>query len=285
MSPLLPSSRLAAAQQAIQPPAKLQPASYLAWDAEQKETNAAPGVQYVHFTFWLTNTSPEEVLINNVRTSCGCTVAQLPASPWRVAPGTNGPINVTVNVQGKFGTITKTVTVDSSTGTKTLLVVVNMPSASTVASTMDADRMKNMQLAIADRQAVFKGECAKCHAEAGLAKMGEDLYMADCGICHDVAHRAALVPDLHALPHPTSAEHWRKWIVDGRVGSMMPAFAKAQGGPLSNEQIDSLVKYLTETITDKTKAAVAAVPVPAPVKTSAPPILGVRNVHRDFKVD
>jgi hypothetical protein len=56
------------------------------------------------------------------------------------------------------------------------------------------------------------------------------------------------VPDLKNLKHPTNAEHWKKWIASGRVGSMMPAFAKAEGGPLDEAQIDSLVHFLTSTI-------------------------------------
>jgi mono/diheme cytochrome c family protein len=34
----------------------------------------------------------------------------------------------------------------------------------------------------------------------------------------------------------------------GKPGSLMPAFAKVEGGILSDEQIDSLVRYLSATI-------------------------------------
>jgi hypothetical protein len=53
-----------------------------------------------------------------------------------------------------------------------------------------------------------------------------------------------MVPDLKNLPHATDAEHWRGWITYGRVGSLMPAFAKAEGGPLTDQQIASLVDFL-----------------------------------------
>ena len=229
--------------------AATQPASYLAWDSEVKEYNAKLGEPSAHFAFNCTNVSKEVVEIASVRTSCGCTVAQLPSQPWRLEPGSGGPINVTVNLAGKVGTITKSVTVESSTGTKALLVKVNLPAATNapVAGT-DMDRMRNMQLAMADRQAVFKGECAKCHAEPARGQLSGLLYAAACANCHDSPQRAALVPDLKRLNHPTDAEHWRKWITSGKAGSMMPAFAKAEGGPLDDVQIQSLVKYLTETI-------------------------------------
>lgn len=249
-------------QPAYQPPPPAQPASYLAWDAERRETNVPAGVVSVPFTFWLTNVSTEVVAINYIRTSCGCTVAQLPAQPWKLLPGDSGPINVTMNLAGKMGSIEKGVTVDSTAGMKTLIVRANMPmpGGQPVASGIDPERMKNMQMALADRQVVFRGECAKCHVEPAVAKMDKPLYDAACGICHDSTHRAAMVPDLAKLRHPTNEEHWRKWIKSGRPGSMMPAFAKAEGGPLTDEQIESLVKFLTESITAKAKPAPAANP-------------------------
>lgn len=236
------------------PPPPQQPASYLTWDSESKEYTAKVGDTNAHFTFYLTNVSSEMVLVNSVRTSCGCTVAQLPEQPWRLAPGTNGPIQVTVNLQGKSGTIVKSVTVDSTTGIKSLLVRVNIPVPQPVAGqpqpqpTGDVDRLRNMQMTLADRQVVFKNDCAKCHAEPAHGKSGKELYQAACAICHDSPHRATMVPDLHALKHPTNAEHWKKWIVSGRVGSMMPAFSTAEGGPLTDAQIGSLVEYLAQAI-------------------------------------
>jgi len=107
------------------------------------------------------------------------------------------------------------------------------------------DRTRIQQMVAIDRQAVFKGDCAKCHAEPTVGKMGHELYVAGCGICHDAEHRAAMVPDLRALKHPTNAEHWRQWITASKPGSLMPAFSQAHDGPLNDEQIASLVNYLT----------------------------------------
>ena len=237
-----------------------QPDTHLAWDADSKEYSAKLGETNAHFTFSLTNISSQQVLINSVRTSCGCAVAQLPEQPWRVGPGTNGPIAVTVDLRSKFGSIVKSVTVDSSVGLKTLIVRVNVPSPSPTAAAAsgDMDRLRNMQLAMADRQVVFRNDCAKCHAEPAHGKMGKELYQAACAICHDSAHRATMVPDLKALKHPTNADHWRTWTASGRVGTMMPAFAKAQGGPLTDDQITSLVQYLVQTIPSNPAAAASA---------------------------
>ena len=279
---------LAVPPRPIPPPASInsalpkppsQPASYIAWDAESKEYSAKPGDSSAHFTFYLTNVSKEVVMVNSVHTSCGCTVAQLPEQPWHLAPGTNGPINVTVNLAGKFGTIVKSVTVDTTAGVKSLLVKVNIPGAPAqqpVAGGLNMDRMRNMQMALADRQAVFKNDCATCHAKpattpTGTPVFGAALYSGVCANCHDSANRAALVPDLKKLNHPTNAEHWKKWIASGKAGSMMPAFAKAEGGPLNDAQIDSLVKYLSATIPSTAQPAIGATkPVAGPLGRTKP---------------
>jgi mono/diheme cytochrome c family protein len=219
-------------------------------DAELKEYTSKPGESTAPFTFWLTNVSSSEVLINNVRTSCGCTVAKLPSQPWHIPAGGSGPIDVSVNLAGKGGTISKGVTVESSAGIKMLTVKVNItPAAAGGVNAMnDTERLKNMQLALADRQVLFKNqECAKCHADPAKGKIaGAQVYAAVCGVCHDSHLRAAMVPDLRNLNHPTDAEHWRKWIAYGRPGSMMPAFAQSEGGPLNQQQIDALVDYVVK---------------------------------------
>lgn len=245
----------------------------ITWDAETKELQATAGQTTANFTFWLTNVSSSDVFVNSVRTSCGCTVAKLPAQPWRIGAGSNGPIEVTMNLAGKSGMIAKGVTVDTSSGVKQLTVKTLIPGATPgqVSGTMnDTERLKNMQLALADRQVVFKNqECAKCHAEPAKNQTdGRLLYAGVCATCHNSAHRAAMVPDLRTLPHPTDADHWRKWITYGRAGSMMPAFAEAEGGPLNEQQINALVDFMVKTFPSRPQRA--ALPSPAASVQVAP---------------
>jgi cytochrome c553 len=236
-------------------PAPTQPLP-LAADADVKEYTAKPGETNAHITFTLTNTSPNVVTINEVKTSCGCTVAKLPSQPWVLEAGTNGQIHVTVDLRGKRGQLTKLVYVYGTTGTKTLTVKLTIPEPSTGGM---ADRTRNMQIATADRQAVFKNDCAKCHAEPTVGKTGQALYAAACAICHDSDHRASMVPDLHNLGHSTDHIYWKVWVTQGKPGTLMPAFAKAGGGPLTDEQINSLADYLAEQIPSR-PTAVRAVP-------------------------
>jgi cytochrome c553 len=107
--------------------------------------------------------------------------------------------------------------------------------------------LENMKIAAADRQAVFRDDCRRCHFEPVVGKRGEELYQAACGICHETPHRATMVPDLATLPEQSlrQVDYWRFWIVQGKPDSLMPAFGRQDGGPLSEHQISHLAQYLT----------------------------------------
>ena len=239
------ASDLAAQPVPVLPPP--QPGSLdtlLKWDAERKEQTVANGTPQAFYTFNLTNVSAQVVTINQVFTSCGCTVAKLPEQPWHIAPGATGQISATMNLAGKFGTSSKTLTVNSDKGVKQLIVQVTILPAGVAQQMTAQDREKNQKLAIADRQAVFKGDCASCHAAPAKDKYGQQLFTAACGVCHEGQNRGTMVPDLHAIAQQTNADFWRNWITHGKPGSLMPAFAISEGGILSDEQINSLVNYL-----------------------------------------
>lgn len=53
-----------------------------------------------------------------------------------------------------------------------------------------------------------------------------------------------MVPDLKVAANHRDAAFCRLMITEGRAQTLMPAFARAHGGPLSDEQITSLVDYL-----------------------------------------
>jgi mono/diheme cytochrome c family protein len=145
----------------------------------------------------------------------------------------------------------------------------------------DTERLKNMQLALADRQVVFKNqECAKCHAEPAKSKTeGRLVYAAVCATCHNSHLRAAMVPDLRTLSHSTDANHWRTWITYGRAGSMMPAFAESEGGPLNEQQINSLVDFMVRAFPSRPQptaqapnSSVQTAPIPASPGVTAFPV-------------
>lgn len=220
-----------------------QPMTNLVFDAEVKEATLAPEEFDLHFDFALTNVSEVPVIIGSIRTSCGCTIAEAPDLPWKINPGAAGQFGIAMDLRGKRGSITKSVFISTDQGNKTVYVRGIIP----VPATMNDDqRARNQMLAKVDRQAVFKGECASCHAAPTINKSGSALFAAACEICHSTAHRAEMVPDLHIATGTRDMAYWKKWITEGKEGTLMPAFAKEHGGPLTDAQIMSLVDWLSK---------------------------------------
>jgi len=184
------------------------------------------------------------VAVLSVHPSCGCTTAELPPVPWIIPPGSNGTIKLSVNLAGKSGTLFKTVNITTEKGKKDLLLRINVAPPPPMPEMTEAQRAAGIAAAKIDRQAIFKGDCASCHLPKVEGKYGQQLFDALCAICHQAKSRATMVPDLANLQVPTSEEFWRAWITSGKAGSLMPAFAAFQGGPLNDLQIASLATYL-----------------------------------------
>lgn len=241
------------------------PLEALTWDGTKKDFNPVPGQATADFIFGVTNNTDSPIVIDHVQTSCGCTVAKLPSQPWTIAPQAGGNISASVNLAGKSGTFYKTLTVFNTNPawTKTLTLMVAMPAAG-LSPVME--REKNQLLAKADPQAVFKGDCAKCHADPVHNSMGKELYVKACGICHEAHSRATMVPDLRALNHPADLAFWKLIIANGKPTTAMPAFSNEHGGPLTQEQIDSLAELLVREFPQMygvpPKTGVSPMPIP-----------------------
>jgi hypothetical protein len=236
----------------------------LAWDAVRKELNVMPGDTEATVVYSVTNVSSSEVIIKAVRPSCGCTVAKLPKSPWVLAPNESGKLEATIDLRGKRGTLNKYLSVDTSAGMKMLTFEVLIPEPPATAA---ADlRTRNLMTSMADRQAVFKGDCVRCHVQPTAGKRGEPLFRTACAICHESLHRATMVPDLASVTKPKDRDYWRSWITRGKPGTLMPAFAYSEGGVLSQEQIESLVAYLTSDFLKQRRVVVKPAPsIPSPI--------------------
>ena len=229
---------------AVTPHPVTPPAPVLAWDSESKTIDAHTGDPTGQLAFNFTNISSDNVVILNVHPGCGCTTAQLPPLPWTIPAGSNGTIGVTINLQGKAGTLHKNLMVKTDKSDSMLRFTVNIIPVPLPQMTA-ADRTNALHMAMADRQAVFKGDCAVCHVKQGAGKYFKDLYDADCAICHEGPDRASMVPNLHTLKETTNQDFWKNWIAHGKPGSLMPAFSTAEGGPLTDMQITTLARYLS----------------------------------------
>ncbi len=227
------------------------PEGNLAWDAEKKELTVTNGQDFARFTFSFTNVTAGNITVLNVHPGCGCTTAELPPIPWTIPAGATGQIHLTVNLAGKTavpGMLAKYVNVSTDKGSKMLYLVIRVLSAPPMPEMTEAQRDAGIAAAKVDRQAIFKNDCASCHVNKVEGKYGQQLFDAVCAVCHEAKDRATMVPDLHHLKVPTNEEFWRTWITYGKPGSLMPAFATSQGGPLTDMQIASLAAFLNATI-------------------------------------
>ncbi len=228
------------------------PNGVLAWNGAMLSTNVPANAEQAHFLLSFTNVSAGSVSISDVHPTCGCTTAELPPRPWTIPSGGSGQIPITVNLSlnitgGEEGTLLKAVDIHTDKGYKQILLRIDiLPPV--IPHLTDAERANGVAIATADRQAVFKNDCATCHATPGAGRYGKALYTAVCAVCHEVDQRAAVVPDLHDLKTTTNIEFWRTWIAHGKPGSLMPAFSAAEGGPLNDMQIASLAAYLNNWI-------------------------------------
>jgi mono/diheme cytochrome c family protein len=175
----------------------------------------------------------------------------MPTHPWILAPGASGAVTAEVELGGKEEEeLVRTLTFFTSVGERvlTLKVSVAAPSRRADSPLTVAERQAAVVKTAADAQAIFKGDCAACHADKAQGLLGKELYAATCGICHDSPRRAAVVPDLHGLKPAADLDYWKTIIARGKPHTMMPGFARAEGGPLTEMQVSSLAAYLDKTL-------------------------------------
>jgi hypothetical protein len=99
----------------------------LALDATRKEYHAKPGEMSAPFTFSITNVSSAPLTIYTTETTCECTVAKLPSTPWVLASGSGGTLDASINLSNKVQTVTNSVVVFTSKGNRRLNLIVYLP--------------------------------------------------------------------------------------------------------------------------------------------------------------
>lgn len=193
--------------------------------------------------FLIYNIGGKHLRISGVDTSCGCTVADV--SKKVIAPGDFTRIRVELDTSIKLGKIRKKVVVHSNDPKRPDLALFIV--GEVLAKPMEGHAQITLQPK--DKLVLFKGNCATCHVDAGKGKSGKALFLADCAMCHGVNatgnHTAG--PTLLGGDYEDEAyrQRMRNVIANGSPHSpQMPPFAKKQGGPLNDDEIDSLVGFL-----------------------------------------
>lgn len=147
----------------------------------------------------------------------------------RLIPNEEGRIEAVVRTKGKRGRINKTVHVFSNDPERpavTLSLVMNV-----------IDPYHTQKFA---PKAIFDKPCAECHVDRGKGKTGAALFNADCLICHRTGKSGKPFRDLRAIPD----DELRSATYSGVSDTMMPGFSWKEGGPLNDEEINSIIRYI-----------------------------------------
>jgi mono/diheme cytochrome c family protein len=197
--------------------------------------------EIIQYEFDFTNEGDEVLEIKNVQTSCGCTAATV-GEKDEYQPGEKGKIRVTFNSNGKVGKIEKTVLVESNTAAPDDQVILSIVFDVKLPSEEEKQHMTVMA-----GQSIFEGACVDCHVTKGIGKIGKELYDADCGICHGDAkdHKPHGPIDKNTAVKYTDDE-LINYIKQGSPTNptMMPGFHKDFGGPLTTDEIMTLLAYI-----------------------------------------
>lgn len=153
-------------------------------------------------------------------------------SSERIKPGGFADVTVSLDPSGKVGPIAKEVVISS-----------NDPTYPTVTAHLRADVDHALDLTPGKpiEDALFgQADCARCHADPAEGLTGADLYKAVCQMCHgSLQEYAASLPvairDRGVL---------RGWIADGKGKRGMPGYSADKGGPLTAEQLNTLVQSI-----------------------------------------
>src|SRR5690349_20654964 len=106
---------------------QIRPPHPLVWEAMELSVVAKPEEKEAKFEFRVTNQSAGPVEVVQIEPSCGCTVAEMPSTPWVLAGGAKGAFTAVVDFQGKHGKLVKTLRVHSSGGTQLMTMKIDIP--------------------------------------------------------------------------------------------------------------------------------------------------------------
>ncbi len=194
------------------------------------------GIEAKH-TFKIENHGSKELIIKTVFSTCGCTIPTMKTK--HIAPGTSADMEVVMNTSMKQGDVKKPIEVRSNDP-------INPVSTLYVTAKVTSPHANLGENKIA---AIFEGKCARCHVADGIGKVGEELYAADCAMCH--GYRAKGIPSVAPTLIPYDYQNkdfaaaFKHIIAFGSASHRsMPGYAKEAGGPLNDKEIDSLIDFL-----------------------------------------
>jgi cytochrome c5 len=175
------------------------------------------------------NSSGNTITISRIKTSCGCTSVEFEKKS--VLPGEKIELTFKVQTEHKRGHFKKNARVYyEHIPRPQLIFILGKVLAEEKTEKGHPPKEKGLSL--------FSKKCVDCHLKPGIGKNGEQLYFADCAFCHGTNRQGGHGPPLKAIK-----PEWYEIISKGK-GASMPGFAKAHGGPRTEVQLESLLRYL-----------------------------------------
>jgi hypothetical protein len=197
----------------------------------------------------LKNVGTDTLRIYDVKTTCGCTMAIV--EKGSIPPDDSTHLKIVFNSTTRMGQQDGTITIISNDARYAAAMVhlsgnvvpisEGLTTVGAATKTIHGGRLRSPRY----RSEIFSRGCAVCHAYDGFGKRGEELFQADCAMCHAGVenHKPADVLTKANILH-LSDDSLRTIIAFGKLNSTMPAFSKERGGPLTSEDIESLMQYL-----------------------------------------
>lgn len=190
-----------------------------------------------HWPIHNDGTAPLEIV--NTFPSCGCTASLIEGGA--IEPGGSGSLHVTFDAAGQSGDVRKTIAVVTTDPVKPRTIL-----------TIKAKVLPPVNPRVSSGHPPILGQsllgsgCADCHAKPASGKTGAELYAAICAMCHGADATGALSHGLRDADYLASRDDkaLAEAIAYGTANPRMPGYSTDMGGPLSAEQIDSLVRQL-----------------------------------------
>lgn len=184
--------------------------------------------------FRFKNTGDVPVNVKSVKSSCGCTVADVALREY--GPGESGVLEVTMDTRNKKGLITKTVQLYGDDGENPVGAVQLM---ATLVPPPHPEKGDAMQI-------TADPKCKTCHLEAGVGFDGGFLYHRVCAQCHGVRGKGASAMAFNDAKWQGRVDdgYLAEVIRKGSDGGKMPAYVEEVSPPLSEGQVRSLVEYI-----------------------------------------
>ncbi len=164
--------------------------------------------------------------ITEMRTSCGCSVAE--PEDRVLMPGGFTRVRITIDTFAKQDRVRKWVELVDGKGrrSRAILYLKVLPNPHLDASA----------------RSIFDGQCAACHFDPASGKrQGAAIYRAVCSMCHGENAGGAYAP---ALRGHRDKDTLGALIAHGTGSRHMPGFARSEGGPLEPAQIRALADWL-----------------------------------------